>query len=191
MSDLRDTELVARCRQGDAQAWRLLVHRYQRLIYTVARRAGLDDDGCAEVFQATFVKLHAHLAQIEQPERLQAWLVTTARREMLTLVREARRHVRLATSGDADEPAADAIDQIPDGQLLPPDELERLQLADRVQRALKKLDTRSRDFLVCLFMRDPPMGYEELAQHFDMAPGSVGPTRARCLAKLRQAMESL
>jgi RNA polymerase sigma factor (sigma-70 family) len=69
------------CRRGDEAAWEALVERYQRLIYTIPRRAGLDKDQAAEVFQEVFTTLFEKLETIEQPERLQAWLVTTARRK--------------------------------------------------------------------------------------------------------------
>lgn len=183
-----DSDLIQRCKEGESLAWSALVRRYERLIYTVARRAGLSDADCADVFQHCFVQLHAQLPRLAQPDRLQAWLVTTAKREVLRLHGLARRHVPLPSDGDDDDTG---IAQLPDPAPLPPQQLESLQMQDRVWRGLKRLDARSRAFLECAFVRDPPMDYAELAQHFDIAPGSVGPTRARCLAKLRQALEAL
>src|SRR5687767_6209201 len=85
-----DESLVLACRGGESDAWNTLVHRYQRLIYTIPRRAGLDEDQAAEVFQRTFAKLFENLNRIRQPGSIQAWLVTTARRETLQLIREQR-----------------------------------------------------------------------------------------------------
>ncbi|HXF45948.1 MAG TPA: sigma factor, partial [Burkholderiaceae bacterium] len=70
-----DAALVRACRAGDAHAWEQLVRRYERLIYTIPRRARLDADAAADVFQTVFERLHRHLDNLAQPERLQAWLV--------------------------------------------------------------------------------------------------------------------
>jgi RNA polymerase sigma factor (sigma-70 family) len=78
--DDSDLQLVSDCRQGDQLAWEKLVRRYQRLIYAIPRRAGLSEDQAAEIFQDVFTTLFEKLDDIEDPERLQAWLVTTTRR---------------------------------------------------------------------------------------------------------------
>src|SRR5215216_5274973 len=76
-----DLELVLACRRGDQLAWEKLIRRYQRLIYAIPVRAGLDEDEAADIFQDVFTTLFEKLNDIEEPERLQAWLVTTARRK--------------------------------------------------------------------------------------------------------------
>ena len=76
-----DEELLRACRRGDEAAWEALVRRYQRLVYAVPRRAGLDEDAAADVFQDVFATLLENVGAIEQPSRLHAWLVTTARRK--------------------------------------------------------------------------------------------------------------
>ena len=78
-----DADLVARCLRGDAGGWEALVRKYQRLVYTIVRRTGMDDHAAADVFQNVFSRLVSHLPRITQPERLQAWIVTTAKREAL------------------------------------------------------------------------------------------------------------
>src|SRR5262249_3367333 len=76
-----DNDLLLPCRNGDETAWEALVRRYQRLIYSIPRRSGLDEDQSAEVFQEVFTTLFEKLDRIEEPDRLHAWLVTTARRK--------------------------------------------------------------------------------------------------------------
>jgi RNA polymerase sigma factor (sigma-70 family) len=76
-----DSELVAACRRGDARAWEALVLRYQRLIYTIPLRAGLDEAQAADILQRVFAKLVEALPRIEQLDRIQPWLVTTTKRE--------------------------------------------------------------------------------------------------------------
>src|SRR5919206_3423007 len=85
-----DEELLAGCRRGEQSAWEALVVRYQRLIYTIPRRAGLDEDAASEIFQDVFAALLESIASIEQPSRLQAWLVTTAKRKTWRAVGRAR-----------------------------------------------------------------------------------------------------
>ena len=90
-----DEELLRACRRGDEAAWEALVRRYQRLVYAVARRAGLDEDAAADVFQDVFATLLENVEAIEQPSRLHAWLVTTARRKTWLAIKRSRRAVAL------------------------------------------------------------------------------------------------
>ena len=78
-----DAALVARCIAGDGTAWTALVHRYQRLVYAIVRRIGMDEHAAADVFQTVFTRLIEHLPRIAEPSRLQAWIITTAKREAL------------------------------------------------------------------------------------------------------------
>src|SRR5687768_15940332 len=85
-----DEQLVALCRRGEEGAWEALVRRYQRLIYAVPRRAGLDEDAASEVFQEVFTALLESIGSIEQPSRIQAWLVTTAKRKTWRAIGRAK-----------------------------------------------------------------------------------------------------
>jgi hypothetical protein len=76
--ELSNEALLQACRRGDPLAWEALIRRYQRLVYAIPRRAGLDEDHMAEVFQRVFEKLVKYLDQIERPDRIGAWLATTA-----------------------------------------------------------------------------------------------------------------
>lgn len=183
-----DAELVAACRRGEARAWERLVLRFERLIYTVPRRAGLDADEAADVFQTVFVRLHEYLDALAQPERVQAWLVTTARRETLRRLRERARGVPLRSPTDDDE--AGAIDPV-DPDPLPEDLLDELQQRHRARTALDALHEPCRSLLGLLYGADDAPPYADIAARLGMPVGSIGPTRARCLAKLRDAMEQL
>ncbi|MFC3149209.1 RNA polymerase sigma factor [Piscinibacterium candidicorallinum] len=185
-----DAALVARCRQGDQRAWAELVQRYQRLIYTVPRRAGLSEAQSADVFQTVFTRLYEHIDRLADPERLHAWLVTTAKRESLRALEQGRRIVALA-GADRDDDAPEPIEQVPDPDPLPEQVLESLQLHHQLRRALDALDERTREFIVLAFLQDPALSYQELAARLGVAEGSIGPTRARCIAKLRAAMDRL
>jgi RNA polymerase sigma factor (sigma-70 family) len=186
--DCPDAELIDRCQQGQKLAWATLVRRYQRLIYTVAMRAGLAEDQAAEIFQATFVRLNEHLHRLREPERLRAWLVTTAKRETLLLRERMARHMPLQGDDGEATAAGLALSEVPDADPLPEEQLSQMQQAQRLQRALARLDGRSQLWAELLFLQDEPLPYGEIAERMQVAIGSIGPTRARLLEKLRKIL---
>jgi len=184
LADEDDAALVARCRRGEGAAWEALVRRYQRLVFAIVRRVGLDEHVAADVFQTVFARLVTHLPRIADPQRLQAWIVTTAKREALLALRRGQRNVSMTRVDDADGEAAEW--DIADDAPLPEDALADLQQQDLVRRALDRLEERCRELLLMLFREDgDKLPYEEVAQRLGMSVGSIGATRARCLAKLR------
>lgn len=180
--ELSDEKLIQACRRKEAGAWSVLVNRYQRLIYTIPRHAGLDEDQAAEIFQRTFVKLYEHLHDIEQADRVRAWLVTTARRETLRLVHQQVSHQSLSS-----------LETMPDDddEGLPGESLERLEEQHLIQIALTLIDERCRRLITLLFYCPEPPPYAEVSATLGMAVSSLSPTRTRCLQKLRRALKSL
>jgi RNA polymerase sigma factor (sigma-70 family) len=176
-----DLQLVLACRRGDQLAWEKLIRRYQRLIYAIPRRAGLDEDQAAEIFQDVFTTLFQKLNDIEEPERLQAWLVTTARRKTWRTI--SKTHCRLGSDQPAHEAAAIA-DEAP----LPDEQLLILEEQYRIRTALSLLDPRCRTLLRMLFYLPEPPSYAEIAAALGIPEGSIGPTRARCLGKLLRVL---
>jgi RNA polymerase sigma factor (sigma-70 family) len=184
-----DATLVARCRAGDGKAWEALVKRYQRLVYTVVGRAGLDAHAAADVFQTVFTRLVQHLPRLTQPDKLQAWVVTTAKREALLARRIGQRTVSITRDGDGDE--ADNEFDLPDDAPLAEDALAELQQLDLLRLGLDRLDERCRDLLLLLFRdEDDKLPYDEVGRRLGMPQGSIGPTRSRCLDKLRRLVET-
>lgn len=182
-----DKQLLLACRRGDEAAWEALVNRYQRLIYTIPRRAGLNEDSAAEVFQEVFTTLFEKLDGIEQPERLHAWLVTTAKRKTWRLI--SRENRPRGPVDDEDESEA-RINELPDDAPLPDEVLLRLEEQHRVRTAVAGLDERCRKLLTLLFYHSEPPPYAEIAAAIGTTQGSIGPTRARCLEKLLRLLES-
>jgi RNA polymerase sigma factor (sigma-70 family) len=180
--DPSDEALILACRSGNAAAWEALVERYQRLVYSIARHAGLDHDQSADVFQRVFAKLVEHLGQIEQPALIGAWLATTTRHEAWRFSRRER----MARITSLDTP--DLAEPFVDSALLPEALMLRLEEQHRVRTAVAALDERCRNLLVLLFYRGDSPAYAEIAEALGMREGSVGPTRARCLQKLRQLL---
>jgi RNA polymerase sigma factor (sigma-70 family) len=181
-----DVELVLACRRGDQLAWERLVRRYQRLIYAIPLRAGLTEDQAAEIFQDVFTTFFEKLHDIKEPEKLQAWLVTTARRKTLRTMSKAHVRGRLETDPDDDARAAATI---PDEAPLPDEVLMMLEEQHRIRTAMSLLDERCRTLLELLFYDPEPPSYAEIASTLGIPEGSIGPTRARCLGKLLQLMK--
>ena len=181
-----DEELVGACRQGDEEAWSLLAARYQRLIYAIPRRAGLDEDAAADILQQTFLKLLENLQKIQQPAQIHAWLVTTARRETLHFLRQRKKTPQVSLdAGEGDESKEkefSAAEPLADEVLL---EMERQH---RVRTAVTNLDERCRNLITLLFYQHTQIPYSEVARILGISEGSIGPTRARCLQKLLERL---
>ncbi len=166
----------------------MLVARYQRLVYAIVTRMGLDEHTAADVFQTVFERLTQHLATLREPDRLQAWIVTTAKREGLAARRQGQRHVSMTRDDDSDPDATDQwdfADETPRAE----EQLEELQQLHRLRLGLDRLDDRCRDLLLLVFRADDEhLGYDEIGQRLGLPVGSIGPTRSRCLGKLRKLL---
>jgi RNA polymerase sigma factor (sigma-70 family) len=181
-------ELVVGCRAGDNAAWAALVQRFQRLVYAVVCRMGLDEHDAADVFQTVFERLQKHLPTLRDPTRLRAWVVTTAKREGLLQRQRARRMVSMTVADGEDGEGTSEWD-VPDEALVPEQQLSHLQQLDRLRQAIEQLEPRSRKMIELLFSdEDQRLPYEDIARQLGMPVGSLGPTRQRCLDRLRRML---
>jgi RNA polymerase sigma factor (sigma-70 family) len=175
MTVLEVGELVRAAAAGDQGAWNRLVERFGGLVWSVARAHRLAADDAGDVVQTTWLRLVEHLDRLHDPERVGAWLATTARHESLRTLRLSARHVVAPTELLPDE-GADA-------------RLDAALLSTERDRALwgafATLPERCRA-LLRLLVADPPPSYEEVGAALGMPVGSIGPTRARCLTHLRE-----
>lgn len=170
-------DLVKAAAEGRKEAWDELVDRFAGTVWAIARGHRLNAADAADVSQTTWLRLVENLDRIQQPERVGAWLATTARRESLRIIRLAGRQV---PSGDNMDLAPD-----PDG---PRDHAQGLmaQQRDRAMAALvEQLPVRSQ-LLLRLLSSDSPLSYRDISEALDMPIGSIGPTRARALEQLRR-----
>ena len=108
-----DAELVRACRRGDETAWNRLVDRYQRLIFTIARRGGLSEQQAADTLQEVFLTLFEKLDDIEQPEKIRSWLVTTAKFKVWGARRRERRFYSAETEEEIEREMANLPDASP------------------------------------------------------------------------------
>jgi RNA polymerase sigma factor (sigma-70 family) len=175
--------LVQRATEGRRWAWERLVAKYSRLIWAMTRDFKLSESDAADVVQATWLRLLEHIDRIEHPDRIGSWLATTARHECLRHL-AARRRVVLVE--DDQDTLIDTVTHQP--------EVDERLLADEraqaVREALSKLPDRWQQLLEML-MSDPPMSYLEISDQLGVPVGSIGPTRGRCLERLRELLQTL
>lgn len=172
------TTLVAAAAAGDEGAWAQIVDRFGGLLWGTARAHRLEAHLAADVVQATWLRLIEHLGQIQQPEALPGWLLTTCRREALRVLRSQSRELP-ASDDDRPEPVSDAP------------ELDLHLLTDErdmvLWRCFRALEQRCQQLLRILMSPDCPP-YAVVADTLGMPIGSLGPTRGRCLAKLKERL---
>ena len=171
------SDLVAQARSGDKQAWDALVERYAPLIWSICRSHRLGDADAEDVGQGVWLHLVQHLDTIRDPAALPGWLATTTRRECLRVLGAAR--------GPAGAGYALDVETIPDEQSMSAE--QELLAAERhaaLRAAFLDLPPCGQR-LILLLIEDPPVPYAEISARLGIPVGSIGPTRGRCLDKLR------
>ena len=184
-SKLNDAELVAACIEREAWAWDALVDRYKRLVYSIALHSGLGQDDAADVLQTVFTVLLENMHGLRAPQGLAAWLITTAKRASWSVVRKRQREQ--AVGDEAAALFAPAKQWTPDG----PSEESRWADQAVVRDALERLGQRCRKLLWLLYYDRTEPTYDEVGRHLEMPVGSIGPTRARCLRKMRRLLQTM
>jgi RNA polymerase sigma factor (sigma-70 family) len=172
------TDLVARARSGDKQAWDALVDRYSPLIWSICRRYRLDDADAEDVSQNVWLQLVDQIDTIREPAALPGWLATTTRRECLRVLRAAQRSL---TAGYVLDPETLPNEQA--GTAEP--ELLTAERHAALREAFEDLPLCCQR-LVALLVADPPVPYAEISARLGIPVGSIGPNRGRCLDKLRR-----
>ncbi len=168
--------LVLRCRRGDSGAWERLVRHFEALVYSTARRAGLAADDAEDVFQATFLALYRTLDRIEDARALPKWLAVTAARESVRVARLRGRWVQEGDEKGLDETIADEEAR---ADVVAAQSLE----ARRLRQGLASLGGRCEQLLAALYFEE--LDYKAIQERLGMPVGAIGPTRARCLQKLK------
>jgi RNA polymerase sigma factor (sigma-70 family) len=172
------TDLVTRARNGQQQAWDTLVERYAPLICSICRRYRLGRADADDVCQTVWLHLVDQLDTIRDPVALPGWLATTTRRECGRVLHTARGpHV----SGHALD-----TEIMPDERGVPAEqELLAAEAHTALREALSHLPPPSRQ-LIALLTEDPPLPYAQISARLGIPVGSIGPSRRRCLDKIRR-----
>lgn len=168
-------DLVERARDGDREAWNELVDRYARMVVAIAASNGVRPADRDDVAQVTWLKLAQNLERIERPDAVGTWLAITCRNEALRVRALSGREIpvedehfdRIADDTDVED---EALRAVPDREL---------------PAAFRKLSERCQTLLRLLLLERP---YTEIAETLEMPVGAIGPTRQRCLDKLRRLL---
>ena len=170
--------LVSRAKMGDKEAWDALVERYASLIWSICRKYRLNEADAEDVGQCVWLRLVEHVGTIRDPAALPGWLVTTTRRECARVLRSAHR----AQPGDYVpdfEHIAEQVSRTAEEEILAAERHAALR------EALTDLPPAWRR-LMTMLAADPPVPYAEISRRLGIAVGSIGPTRARCLDRIRR-----
>lgn len=182
-----DRELIAACLKGDQNAWEALIARYQRLIYSIPVRARLSTDDAADIFQSVCLKLYEKLFTLREYEKISSWLITTTTREVW---RVSARNRRESPPGGAEaDEDRDHMSEIAAAAPLADEQREALERQQIVRQSIDALPERCRNLLTMLFYQKDDLSYADIARRMKMPVPSVGPTRARCLEKLKKLLE--
>ncbi len=175
--DQRDlAALVEAARRNESCAWSGLVQRFTPLVRSVTRRYRLSEHDAEDVAQVVWLRLVEHIQRLREPLALPGWIATTARHESLRLARARGRVLLVDPLDDSAHEFAGGDPEV-DADLLQAEEVEA------VREGLAELPTAQRDLLL-LLAADPPLTYREISTRLGMPIGSIGPTRARTLARL-------
>lgn len=165
---------------GDPAAWEHLVLSFSPMVLTVIRRTGLGHHDCDDCLQQTWLALFQARKRIKQPEKIGAWLCRTAYHKAMKLLRRKAVAARSDSHADLLTP-----DPIPDHQLLAQERQAMLRMA------LFQLDERCQRLLTAVFFGPDSLSYKEIAEQLDIPLNSFGPTRSRCLSKLRKILKEI
>lgn len=178
-SELEDESLVTACLIGDEQAWETLLARYNRLIYTIPLRFGFSKAMADEIHQETCLIMLEKMDTLRDRQQLSSWIMTVTRRACIKRWRTNKtEEIELSDTAHTVESNLD-------------ENIMQLEAQFLIQESFKRLSERCQQIVEALFLREPPLTYEEIAEQLEISLGSVGPTRARCLDKLRREVERL
>jgi len=175
VSERSEADIVEACRAGDESAWAELIESYSALIASIPRRYRLPDHLVEEVFADVCAILFRSLPGIRDPKALPRWIVRTTTRTTWEAARRARR----ALPADLPELTGAA----------PPDEVvAALEEEQIVRTALRAVSEKCRRLLALLYFDPAAPSYDEVARRLKVPRGSLGPTRRRCLDRLRRKL---
>ncbi|HLZ26023.1 MAG TPA: sigma-70 family RNA polymerase sigma factor [Chloroflexota bacterium] len=192
---ISDDEFVAGCVRGEQAAWDGLIDRYAALIYSIPLKYGFSEADAADVFQSVCLILLEKLESVRAPRGLAAWIITTTSRECLAVVRKQRREHGVSAGGGG---SLEAATELVDPRQLPEEEVLSLERQHLVRTAVSQLPDNCRRLVEAFFSdaANPDAAavkgtsYQQLANSLGVPVNSLGPTRSRCLEKLRRLLRA-
>ena len=184
--------LVAGALDGHQSSWDALVDRLHRVVWKAVNMMTTDPDIRDDAFAATWLRLAERLDTIREPEKLPGWLATTATNEVRQIIRRRGRtdlSLNASWRPGADDPVNDLGDRLVGDHGDHTTALVRAEQRAEVRAAFARLDDGCREIITVLVLTDPPLPYDEASEILGRPIGSLGPTRGRCLDKLKQLLE--
>ncbi len=171
--------LVARVGDGDQEAWNEIVERYSPLVWSICLRYQLNREDIDDVNQNVWLLLVEHIGSLREAAALPGWLATTTKHEALRVLQAARRRDHAGLPPE-DQMPLDPTDTTVEQELIIAERNAALRLA------FAELPRRCHE-LLSLLMCDPPPAYAHISATLGIPVGSIGPTRSRCLDRLRRS----
>ena len=167
-----DAELIEDCLKGNQNAWETLIRRYQNLIYSVPIRYHFSAHDSADVFQHVCVTLLEKLKTLRNSHTLSSWLYVTTKRHCWKIAKKQKMETEFIEDNEfSNEPGS-----------------ENLVLQHQIKSCVNQLSEKCRELISALYYIDPPLSYDEITEKLGIPFGSIGPTRARCLEKLKKIL---
>ena len=176
-----DAELVQECLNGNELAWAQLIEKYKNLIFSIPIRYGFPEEDSADIFQAVCMDLLTELPRIREPNALAGWLIQVARNKCFHRKQAQQRN----GVHEIDDPDSVASLEEPEGLVA---QIEQEQV---LREALQDLSPRCQQLVQMLFFEMPVRPYQQVAKELELAAGSIGFIRRRCLDKLKERLEQL
>jgi RNA polymerase sigma factor (sigma-70 family) len=172
LATIADADLVARCRDGDQQAWNELVNRFSRYVYAITSRVyRLGEQDAEDVFQDVFARTFERLDDLRDDAAVRPWIATLTRRLCVDRLRSGGRE--------------QLVEDLPEVES--DDGLAEIDEAMAVHDAMRTLPEHCAEILDRFFARDE--SYRTIGDALDIAPGTIASRISRCLAKLRRQLE--
>ncbi len=184
-----DQTLIENCLAGEEAAWETLIAKYERLVFSTCRRYRLQQAEAEDIFSRVCLTLLQHLDKLNDRTRLASWLITITSRECWQL-RKITSLTLVAGRGN-DDSRTQAIEEVEDETLLPEEVLIQLEQQQQVREGFNQLQERCRRLLWYLFYDPAQPSYNQISASLAMPVASIGPSRARCLDKLRIKLKNL
>jgi RNA polymerase sigma factor (sigma-70 family) len=176
-----DSRLIQECLNGNEAAWSALIGKYKNLIFSIPVRYGFSEEDSADIFQAVSMDLLAELSSLREPNALAGWLIQVTRNKCFHR-KQAQQRQKLQEVDDLDSFASPEE---------PKDFTLQVQQEQMLREALLALSPRCQRLVRMLFFEMPARPYQQVAKELDLASGSIGFIRKRCLDKLRQRLEQV
>jgi len=176
-----DSHLVRECLKGNEVGWSALIAKYKNLIFSIPIRYGFSEEDSADIFQAVCMDLLTELPRLREPNALAGWLIQVSRNKCFHRKQSQERH----KVQEIDDNNSHASPGEPEAFV---SQVEQEQV---LREALLDLSPRCRQLVQMLFFEVPARPYQQVASELDLAAGSIGFIRRRCLDKLRRRLEEL